>query len=216
MESIVENPEHTPGDFACPNAFGRVYLYSMEEILGRSGLNAVLNRAGLNDLIEHYPLENLDKEVPYRVFSQISAALEGVYGVRGGRGLSLRAGRVAFNRNLRAFGEQLGVDDQAFRLLPVPQKISQGLQALAALYNQLTDQQVGLEEDESSFYWVVRPCPLCWGRQSPDPVCHYLVGMLQEALYWLSGGKFYLVTEIDCIAKSDPVDRIQIDKRALD
>jgi predicted hydrocarbon binding protein len=41
------------------------------------------------------------------------------------------------------------------------------------------------------------------------------VGLLQEALYWLSGGKIFDVKEITCIARGDPACTIVIDPTPL-
>jgi predicted hydrocarbon binding protein len=43
-----------------------------------------------------------------------------------------------------------------------------------------------------------------------------VVGLLQEALYWVSGGKFYDVEEQDCIAMGDAACVIIIDKVAIE
>jgi predicted hydrocarbon binding protein len=43
-----------------------------------------------------------------------------------------------------------------------------------------------------------------------------VVGLLQEALYWVSGGKFYYVEEEDCIAMGDAACVIIIDKVAIE
>jgi hypothetical protein len=39
--------------------------------------------------------------------------------------------------------------------------------------------------------------------------------MLQEALYWVSGGKFYNVTEETCIAQDDPACLVVIERIPL-
>ena len=44
-----------------PNKFGLIIIKSLEEVMGRNGLNAILNLAGLNNYIENYPPDNLDK-----------------------------------------------------------------------------------------------------------------------------------------------------------
>ena len=44
-----------------------------------------------------------------------------------------------------------------------------------------------------------------------DPVCHLAVGLLQEALYWVSGGKVFNVEEKTCIAAGDATCTIEID-----
>ncbi len=41
--------------FYYPNRMGRIILESMEEVVGRNGLNAVFNLAGRSDLIGNYP-----------------------------------------------------------------------------------------------------------------------------------------------------------------
>jgi len=44
-----------------PNKFGMITIKSLEEVMGKNGLNAILNLAGLNNYIENYPPDNLDK-----------------------------------------------------------------------------------------------------------------------------------------------------------
>jgi predicted hydrocarbon binding protein len=41
------------------------------------------------------------------------------------------------------------------------------------------------------------------------------VGILQEALYWVSSGKSFQVEEITCIAQGDPKCTIAVDKQPL-
>jgi predicted hydrocarbon binding protein len=42
------------------------------------------------------------------------------------------------------------------------------------------------------------------------------VGILQEALYWVSGGKFFNVEETHCIAAGDNACLIEIDKQPIE
>jgi predicted hydrocarbon binding protein len=199
-----------------PNQFGRNFLLSLTEVLGQAGINAVLNRAELGDLIDAFPDDNQGPLNQPDLFSRVGEALEGLYGLRGGRGLALRAGRASFQRCLRQFGAEAGLEDVEFRLLPLEQKIHRGLNQLAALVNRYWYDQVIVAEDETFYYWNVRGCPFCFQRQASDPVCHFMVGYLQSALYWLSGGKFYAVQEQSCAASGDPQDVIRIDKKPLD
>ena len=74
-----------------PNKFGLITIKSLEEVMGRNGLNAILNLAGLNHYIENYPPDNLEKGFDFAELSAIGVALEEMYGPRGGRGLALRA-----------------------------------------------------------------------------------------------------------------------------
>lgn len=205
-----------PTELYFPNMMAQIILYGMEEVLGDSGLEAVLEHANLAGLIENFPPGNLNRDVPYTQISQLMSSLEEVYGERGGRGLAVRTGRACFKFGLNQFGQVVDLSDQDFRLLPQNTKIRQGGRIFAGLFNEHTDQQVRLEEDERSFYWHMTNCPLCYQRHADSPTCHLAVGMLEEALYWVSGGKFYNIQETLCIAKGDPTCTICIDKYPLE
>jgi predicted hydrocarbon binding protein len=194
----------------------------MEEILGRSGVNAVLNFANLSNYINNYPPYNQDKGFSFTSISRLQTALENAYGPRSGRGLAQRIGRASFKYGLREFGPELGLTDLAFRLLPLPAKLKAGTEALAELFNNFTDQRVRLERDDNYIYWHIERCPLCWERpvtETPASAggscCNLAVGLLQEALYWLSAGKYFEVEEQKCIACGDSACTIIISQTPL-
>jgi predicted hydrocarbon binding protein len=197
------------------NRMGRVILLAMEEILGHSGVNAVLNLANLPEYINDYPPYNQDLNFPFEHISHLQVALESAYGPRAGRGLAVRVGRACLKYGLREFGPELGLTDLAFRLLPLQTKLKNGSEAFAALFNNFTDQQVRLERDEKYIYWHIERCPLCWERQASGPCCHLAVGLLQEALFWVSGGKYFEVEEKKCIACGDSTCTILINRTPM-
>lgn len=199
-----------------PNKMGRIILLAMEEVMGRNGVNAVLNLAKLKHLVNNYPPNNFDRQFTFEEVGGIQLALDEMYGPRGGRGLALRAGRMCFKFGIKEFGPVLGIADLAFRLLPLGMKLKVGFEVFAETFNKFTDQMVRLGEDETRFLWIIERCPVCWERRSNQPCCHLAVGILQEALYWVSGGKNFEVEEITCIAQGDPTCTIAIDKQPLD
>ncbi len=203
-------------EFFYPNNMGWIILQAMEEVIGHMGVNAVLNLANLNHRINHYPPNNLDKEFSFLELSKIQEALEGLYGPRGGRGLALRTGRACFKYGLREYGPLLGATNIAFRLLPSDPKLRLGADIFAQAFNKYSDQRVRVEEQADRYLWHIDRCPICWKRQTDGPVCHLAVGILQESLYWASGGKVYNVEETACIARGDPACTIEIDKKPLD
>lgn len=198
-----------------PNRMGRIILLSMEEVMGRNGVNALLKLASLPSLIENYPSDNTESAFPFSTLSSLTEMLEQAYGPHGGRGLALRIGRACFNYGVRQYSTQLGLTEMAFRLLPLPTKLHAGASAFAELFNNFTDQRVRVEEDDGKILWHIERCPLCWERKAHDPVCHLAVGLLQEALYWLSGGKVFNVEEKTCIAAGDPACTIVIDQSPI-
>jgi predicted hydrocarbon binding protein len=201
--------------FHYPNRMGRIILLSMEEVMGRNGVNAVLKLASLSHLIENYPSDNTELAFPFKTLGEITHMLESAYGPHGGRGLALRIGRACFNYGVRQYGTQMGLTEMGFRLLPLPMKVSAGARIFAELFNNFTDQRVRLEEGDGKLLWHIDRCPLCWERKALDPVCHLAVGLIQEALYWVSGGKVFNVEEQTCIATGDASCTILIDQSPI-
>ena len=201
--------------FFYPDRMGRIILLSMEEVMGRTGVHAILKLASLPSLLDNYPADTAERNFPFSTVSNLTDTLEQVYGPHGGRGLSLRIGRACFNNGIRQYGTQMGITEMAFRLLPLPAKVSAGARAFAELFNNFTDQKVRVEEEGDQLLWHIERCPLCWERHAQEPVCHLAVGLLQEALYWLSGGKVFNVEEKTCIAAGDETCTIVIDQSPI-
>lgn len=197
--------------FFYPQKMGRVILRGMEEVVGVNGLATVLSLASLESVLKNYPAATAEHTFSFETVSQLQAALELTYGPRGGRGVALRVGRACFKYGLKEYGSMLGLTEMAFRLLPLSTKLHSGAKTFADLFNKHTDQKVRVEEKGNQILWHIERCPLCWDRHTDEPVCHLAVGLLQESLYWLSGGKVFNVEEVACIARGDSVCTIAID-----
>ena len=85
-----------------PNRGGRIVLTALEDIMGSHGVNAVLNLAQLDHLVNNYPPNNLQLGFSFADFGILEESLEKMFGERGGRGLSLRAGREPSNIYLKS------------------------------------------------------------------------------------------------------------------
>ena len=198
-----------------PQKMGRLILQGMEEVMGTSGVNTVLHLGSLNSIIENYPTTSSERTFSFETVSALQASLEKVYGPRGGRGVALRVGRSSFRYGLKEYGSMLGLTEMAFRLLPLPTKLRTGARVFADLFNKHSDQKVRVDESENKIYWIIEHCPLCWERTADEAICHLAVGVLQEALYWLSGGKVFSVEETACVARGDETCTIVIDQTPL-
>jgi hypothetical protein len=212
----VTNTSGNHDDLHCTNKLGRIVLLALEEMLGNTGVTSMLYQAGLPHLINNYPPNNLDAGFPFGDLASIHQTLDALYGPRGGRGVALRAGRACLKYGMIEFGPVPGVSEQNFRLLPLASKIRVGAQAFANTINQHSDHPLQFEESPEGFLWTIERCPICWGRHSDSPCCHLLVGVLQEALFWLSCGRNYRVEEISCVAKGDSACSILIDRHPID
>ncbi len=199
-----------------PNKAARIALQSLENVMGKNGLNAILNLAHLPHLIDNYPPNNLEREFDFADFTAISMALEEMYGPRGGRGLALRVGRATFADVLRNFGALAGAGDLAFKVLPLSTKLRIGIPAMARIFSQISDQYSTVVEQETEFVYTIHKCPQCWQRRGLDkPVCFMGAGLLQEGLKWVSGGSEFRVNESRFMAMGDDVCEYIIQKEPI-
>jgi predicted hydrocarbon binding protein len=195
---------------------GQIMLEGTQEIIGPAGLQAVFDTAKQSALFHGQDVRMGTWGAPFAELSSIQFALEQVYGPRGGRGVSLRAVRAAFKYVLRQFGEALGLTALAYRLLPAPARLKSGLETLAGWFAESSQDPIKVEAIDQAWLWKTERCPLCWQRESDEPVCTFTVGLIQEFLAWASGGKIYPVGEVECLAMGQPACIVRIDARPLD
>ena len=198
-----------------PNKIANMYLDAMEEVMGRNGLVAILRVAGLEQLIDNFPPSDLRKEFDFADYSALNGAMDEFYGPRGGRGLALRAGRASFARGLQDFGALAGVGSAAFKVLPLSTKLRIGVPAMAKIFSQFSDQHSTVEDAGDFFIYHIHKCPVCWGRESDRPICFAAVGLLQEGLRWVSGGRDFRVEETECVAMGGERCLFRIQKQPL-
>lgn len=195
---------------------GQIMLEGAEEIIGHSGIQAVFSRAVESHVLGSQTPGTGKWGLTSAELSSIQIALEDLYGQRGGRGVSLRAGRASFKYILRSYGQALGLTDLAFRLKPAPSRLKSGLESLAGWFSDLSGGTVAIDSANGIWFWRAERCPFCWLRQSSEPVCAYTVGLVQEFLAWASGGKVYHVQEVECLAMSGTACVVRIEGKPLD
>jgi predicted hydrocarbon binding protein len=202
-----------PSGLYYPNRLARYFLLAMEDVMGKSGLAMVMNMAGLDSAA--LPPDDLDRAFDFASIAALSIALEEMYGARGGRGLALRIGRSCFAQGMKSFGALAGVSDKAFRALPLEARLQLGLTALADIFTRFSDQKSTFDENDRSYLFVVETSPMAWGRTADKPVCHALVGILQEGLRWVSNGQEFYVTETECRATGSESCVFTINKKPI-
>jgi len=212
---MINHEVTTQVEYYYPNKMGRIVLVAMEEIMGHHGVNAVLNLAKQSHLVNNYPPNNLQLGFTFAEFSAIQQTLDEMYGERGGRGLALRAGRETWKYALKEFMPVLGITDLAMRMLPLGIKIKIGLDVFAETFNKFSDQRVRLGEDTDHYLWIIERCPICWQRVSDTPCCHLAIGLLEQALDWVSRGRRFKVKQISCIAAGDETCTMAITKQPI-
>jgi hypothetical protein len=195
--------------------WGRIVLLALDEILGHEDANTLLKLPDHSEHIDRYAGLTRDMKFSFENAGRLQAALECSYGHRAGRGLSMRVGRACLKYSLQKYGDELGLTDLTFRLLPLSRRLKVGSEMLAGWFNHFTDQRVRLEVDDRRIQWHIEKCSLCGERRVDDPCCALAVGFMQEAFYWLSGGKYYQVVDNTCITCDDRTCTIVIDQTPI-
>lgn len=198
----------------CASQIGMIMLEGVHDIIGQAGVNAISGLAS-RPVSPGFIQGNQVK----KTFSELSAiqdVLEAMYGKQGGQGIALRAGRASSSMIFRKFGQPMGLNNLDYRLLPTPTRIKAGLERLAKTVSELCCEPFVAAEDEEAWLWQVHACPICWQRQSESPECYFIVGLLQEFVSTVSGGKIYNIVETECLAAGADSCNFKIYKQALE
>lgn len=204
-----------PSGLYYPNRLARAFFVAMVDVMGHTGLNTLLNLAGLAEYIDQPPDDSLKRQFDFAALAALSAALEEMYGTRGGRGMALKIGRASFAQGFKRFGAMRGIGDPAFRALPLDKRVVYGLEALALIFNRFTDQTSHIEAVEGAYLFHVEHSPMAWGRNADKPVCHALVGIIQENLRWASNGYEFYVRETQCRASGGESCVFRVNRTAI-
>jgi len=199
----------------CNNRVGRILLLGMEEIIGPQNLCVLLKRDSFPESVSIERPLSQETGIPIEDLSQLQSCLEHTYGQAAGRGLAVRSGRASFKYILREFGVDLGLTGLEFRLSPLQNRLKSCCRSLADLFNQYTDQHVELELEKEYILWNNKCYPESEGIQISPVACQLEIGLLQEALYWVSGGKTFQVEETQCISDEYAQCMIRIRKNPI-
>lgn len=195
-----------------PNVWGRSILTAAEEILGERGVNALLNLAGLPQYIGNYPPDNIRKEFPFEHVAAIQEGLRDMYGSKGAMVFATKGGEQTFNHSLDKYEKVQKAAQAAMAVGSMRTRLKAGLLFFAKFFNTVSDQKVRIEEDEIHWKWIIEVCPMCWGKNAEEPICHLAVGVLNAASSWASGGERLRTKAVKCIGSGSQEGVILIEK----
>ena len=153
---------------------------------------------------------------PVQEIPGLSRALEARCGQLAARGIAFRVGGASFIHVIRRIGDQAGLTKPGFRSLPLGLRLHQGLLAFRGLLSEFSGRGARVEVQDGRLFWLLPDCPVCTGWRASEPVCFLMVGMLEEALGWLSGGKVFHVEEIACRGRGDEDCIFRIDASPIE
>lgn len=195
-----------------PERFTRALFTAMTDVMGQHGVSTLLELVGLERYHGYLESDSLAYHCDFAEIAALNLGLEGVYGARGGRGMALRIGRGTFAQGIRDFGAMKAVTDPLFRSLPLEKQLSYGLNGLAHIMTNFSDQRSWVVDDGRDLTITCAPSPFAWERTADRPVCHMMVGIIQECLRWSTDGREFYVREVACHATGSEYCVFQVNK----
>jgi bacteriochlorophyll 4-vinyl reductase len=188
-----------PTEWLFTNALMRQAILAIGDVMGERGLKVVLRQAGLDRYVDEPPPNDLELGATAAEYAALGQAVQEFYG-RAGKGILQRIGRTSFRYSLEEQAALLGVAGVALKLMPQKARVKFILTQMAKALMEVNDETyIEVEETPEGFVFANYACSLCHTRQADHPICHVLVGSIQEAVKWASG-QDYEVRETECRA----------------
>lgn len=191
----------------CLGPLGNLLQDALETLLGEESVGALLQ--------QNQKLSN-GEIPPWNNLVRISSMLETAYGKQSSNGIVIQAGQITFYNLLQLKGEQMGLLDNNYRLLPSPKRLTKGLESLAGAFTEVSGRQVVVTAEDDRWIWHTGDCLMCRSGRDNALICYFMVGLLQEYLAWASGDKHFPLLEAGCLPEADQACVIQFSRQPLD
>jgi predicted hydrocarbon binding protein len=204
---------HMPLKERLPNRIFYLALATLEDVLGKDGLDSVLVRARLGHYIGNFPPNTLDLEHPSTDFTRLLSAVVEILGKTGARLVMLRAGLRCFEIMYRDMPGLFALKGVEIRRGPHEKLFGENVRILTTIHDagrHIFGNDI-YKVDTVKDGWVleIAPCYWCTGIVAEAPVCHGQVGFMLGLGHMIFGiGS--RIEETHCIAKGDPACRFVV------
>jgi predicted hydrocarbon binding protein len=189
-------------DFTIANAQLRLTMSAMLEVLSENSFNEITNQAGMQYRNSVLPEDNFASSVSAVEYAKLMEAVERTYSRSGGRILE-RIGKAYFQLLLREQPAMFNLARTALGFWSEDQRARFVLESLVDMLNRLNPQMdLRLEEEFKKWTLIDYNCCFCHQRTSQASVCHFMVGLIKQAVEW-ARVKDVEVCETSCTAKGD-------------
>ena len=205
-----------PEEARSDNLIMRVFLETIENIVGPNGLKSILHYAHLEKYINSFPPDNDKQEIPVTDLQSLYIALYEMFGNSGAFSLQLRVGRENVHRGLQKRPNIAKAMRLASKVVPETTKMRLSLERLKEYMEKGSPDHadgplVEIQEQEDCFLLVQRENIMRDKITSDKPVCGITVGIVEALVEWITGHP-HEVTEIQCMAMGHPADVFRIAK----
>ena len=197
----------------------RLWLETIEDIVGTNGLKTVLDYAGLQRYIGNFPPDNDHLEISLEDLRTLHSCLIELFGNRDSLALRRRIGREVIRRAIEKRPEVARALKLSAKPLPETRRIrfilERFLEEGRNRAGHTDESHSQLVEEPDWFLIIQRDCIECEGMMSDTPVCGHMVGELQYFVEWITGHP-HEVEEIECRAMGHPADVFRIWKTRME
>jgi predicted hydrocarbon binding protein len=196
-----------------PNQLFNLAFITVEEVLGKNGLNSVLRYAKIPHYIDNYPPRNLDLEHPSADFGSLIAGMVQVIGEKGARSVLTLSGIRSFEIMQREMPALFALDGVEVKDGPVAKLFEEYVRIYTAISQAASyvfgDGLYNYYDVDEGWAFEISPCYWCTGLKTKTAICYGEVGFELGAARWVFG-KDIKIEETHCIAKGDPKCRFLI------
>jgi len=181
-----------------PIHFFRLFLEILDAELGPDKLSLVLEKGNLPpELIDPQTASRFTSISAAETYAHIQQAMRVYYG-RGARGTLVRIGRILWKRLLDTASFSKKAQAQIVRNLPPAMRLKPTLELLARFLREKADGAT-VHTLDMDLMLADHASAAVTGQKEDAPICAVTLGLIQEALFWVSGHE-YDVVEVSCRA----------------
>ncbi|MBU7017144.1 MAG: hypothetical protein HXS49_10350 [Theionarchaea archaeon] len=209
-----------PEEAKTDNITLRLWLETLESVIGVNGVKSLLNYSHLEKYIESPPPDNDNLDIAVEDLHRLYLALLELFGRKGARSLQLRIGKEFIRIGVTKRPTIAGALKLSTRLLPGQTRISLALKKFAEEYDRRQPSpeyspRIEIREEEDCFLLIDKDNFESKGITSDTPMCATCVGRLQYLMEWITGHT-YDIREIECRAMGDQFDVFRVPKTPVE
>ncbi|MBU7013341.1 MAG: hypothetical protein HXS52_09230 [Theionarchaea archaeon] len=205
-----------PEEAKTDNITLKLWLETLESVIGVNGVKSLLNFAHLEQYITSPPPDNDNLEIPLEDLHGLYLALLELFGRKGARSLQLRIGKEFIRIGVTKRPTISKALKLSTRFVPGKKRISLALGKFAEEYDRRQPSpeyspRMEVREEETCFLLIDKDNFESKGITSDTPMCATCVGRLQYLMEWITGHTFD-IQEIECRAMGDKFDVFRVPK----
>lgn len=197
-----------------PGSLAFIIFKSVEEQLGKNGLNMLLRRAGLEQYVENPPPDDETPTIEMSTFKNAIALVIELFGEKAAKPLLLRWGRLTFEYALQNRPTLFGLAGLVTTFMSEEGKVRFILKKVLRESETLYNVPHLLTEDENNFLIEIKECFYCGSLHSAQGICWPPVGFWMGMMKWITH-KEYDVREVECRAQGAASCKFVIPKREI-